>query len=85
MGKMDANRRRRDRRKKLNLPIEDKKKNNWMIKSVKTYSQNVNGLIRVKRDQWNQPIHGESSRWKLKYLINLMKNEDIDIYLLQET
>ena len=61
-----------------------KKKSNKR-KHLKIYSQNVHGIFESKKDKWGKPIKGKRSYAKLEFLVNKMREDDIDTYLLQET
>ena len=49
------------------------------------YSQNIHGLFESKKDEQGKPIKGERTYIKLEYLVNKMRRDNIDVYLLQET
>ena len=68
---------------------KNRRKKNSNAKSTvyysELYSQNIHGLFESKKDKWFKPIRGERSYVKLEFIIHKMREEDIDIYLLQET
>ena len=86
MTKADARRRyklRKEKRNKANPA--NKKRDESAVKPFLVYSQNVRGLCQSRKDFWIRPVKGELTLVKLDFIIDLMKQREIHIYLIQES